>query len=137
MWCRAMKKYTVELDGIMRRFDDDLTALGKKVREQVVVPACKKYKLEFTSGMGVFFFKRRAAKPGDFMEPHYGNRRDLEAPPPCGYRGLSKSAKGALGPILDLLNEEFSRGQYLGYFVEDVRAKAEVANMQTAAADIG
>lgn len=99
------------LEETLRRHDEELCALGAKVRAELVVPACRRHRLRFSSGMGTFFFSK-----GDH---NYGNRDDVE----CGdtaSRALPAAAKAAIGPILDLLNEEVSRDNYLGYYVEDV-----------------
>lgn len=113
------------LNRTLRRHEAELGLLGEKVRVELVEPACKKHKLAFVSGNGTFFFQRRATKNKGFdgfdaAEPKYGSREDFKLPVPYGYRGLSDAAKRTLGPLLDLLNEEISHGQYLGYLVADV-----------------
>ncbi len=104
------------------RHEQEFDDLGAKVRAEVVVPVCRKYKLTFTSGMGTFFFRKKRTKLSRFdaVEPTYGTREDLDQAVPDGFRGLSASAKEALGPILDLLNKEISHAQHLGYLVADV-----------------
>jgi len=41
-----------EFEAIMEAHEERLAALGKRVREEVVIPACKKYGLSFFSGGG-------------------------------------------------------------------------------------
>ena len=113
----STETYSAELAGIVKRFDDDLTALGEKVRTELVMPACKKYRLTFSSGNGTFDFRR---SQGDAYAPVWSNSKELDDPTPHGHRPLSEAAKTTLRPILDILNEKISHGQYLGYFVADV-----------------
>lgn len=107
---------------ILRQHESALDLLGRKIRAEIVQPVCKKHKLIFVSGNGTFFFRRRTKNNNfDAVELTYGNRVDLNQAVPHGYRDLSVSAKERLGPILDLLNEEISHGQYLGYLIDDVK----------------
>ena len=113
-WAGVNDKLTADLkarlEETLKRHEEELCALGEKVRAELVIPACRKHRLTFTSGMGTFFFSKG--------EHHYGNRDDVE----CGdaaSRALSAAAKATIAPILDLLNEEISHNNYLGYYVTD------------------
>lgn len=97
-----------ELTSTLKRHDDEITALASKIREELVIPACRRHRLEFVSGNGVFFF---ACGKGEcrFMAHE------------CKF---SSAALETIVPILDLLNEEVSHAAHLGYWVEDVRKGA-------------
>lgn len=93
-----------ELQTAQDQFDQTISELGEEIRKQVIIPVCKRNKLEFISGMGRFFFTTNLGKDiGDASEAE-GTRLER-----------------VLKPIFDLLNEEVSHNQYLGYFVSDVR----------------
>jgi hypothetical protein len=116
-----MQPYAAELERLLKTFDKQLEILAERIRTELVVPACKRHRLCFVSGNGTFFFRRKGTKNEyDALEPTYGNSEDLEYDVPPGYRPLSSAAKKTLGPILDLLNQEISHGEYLGYLVSDV-----------------
>jgi len=97
-----MKAYTEALDIIKRKFDDEVYDLGKKVREEVILPVCKQHKLRYVQGMGRFFFSR-----GDKT---YGDASD----------NMSAALREVLTPIFELLNSEVYDNQVLGYYVDDV-----------------
>lgn len=110
------------LDATLVRHEIELQRLADRFRLEVLVPVCRRYKLTFISGNGSFYFrKQRTRKDGsDYYEPTYGVREDLEDTPPQGYCGLSERAKQALGPILDILNQELSKDYHFGYLIADV-----------------
>jgi hypothetical protein len=112
-----VEQFTTATKEIAQRHDDEWNALGDRVRQEIVEPACKKHRLRFTSGMGVFFFERRAATANDM---HYGDRQDVDNSAWYIRDKLSASARATLGPILDLLNVEVSWGHCLGHYVGDV-----------------
>jgi hypothetical protein len=101
-----MQTYADELVSITQSFDDEMTALGEKVRAELVLPACRKHKLRFSSGNGDYFFAKGDAR--------YGGVNAAWHPK------LSMAAQSTLKPIMDLLDQEVSHGQHLGYFVVDV-----------------
>lgn len=54
-----MKKpynFHVAFDKINLSFNEKIDKLVRKARKEVVIPACKKYKLTFISGNGDYFF---------------------------------------------------------------------------------
>lgn len=97
------KWYLSALEIAQFKFDKEVSDLAEKIRQEVIIPACKQHKLEFISGMGTFFFTTQS---GTYI---YG--RDYE-----GER-LEKRLK----PVFDLLNKEVSQNQCLGYYVSDVK----------------
>lgn len=118
--------YSTELEGIIKRHDDAVDALGAKVRVEVVVPLCRKFKLSFVVIQGDFWFmkKKYTKEPRDWHNaPHYSNSKYLNDLPPGaldGYEDISDAAKKALEPVLDLLNTDVSWNNPLGYHVESV-----------------
>ena len=100
-----MKEYADALDILQKKFDEDVSALAEKLRQEVIIPVCKKHRLKFLSGMGRFFFYRG--------EKTYNDTHDH----------MSDSLREDLKPIFDLLNTEVSHNQYLGYYVDDVGTK--------------
>ncbi len=98
-----MKQYEKALDILQKKFEENISALADQIREDVIIPVCKKHKLIFISGMGSFFFAR-----GDKT---YTDTHDR----------MSDSLREDLVPILNLLNTEVTHNQYLGFYVDDVR----------------
>ncbi len=47
---------------IERVYEEHLYKLCDRIRDKYVIPFCKKYRMNFHSGMGVFFFERRSDK---------------------------------------------------------------------------
>lgn len=110
---KKLNSYINRLTRIEDRFWEDCRLLGKEVRNDIIIPICKKHDLEFLSGNGDFFFFRgntNLSQACDFA--HYSDdisKREM--------RELEK----LLIPILNTLNTEVTRAQYLGYFVNEVR----------------
>ena len=48
-----------ELDRIQSALDTDVLALAEKIRQEVIAPFCKRYRYEFVSGMGGYYFRNR------------------------------------------------------------------------------
>lgn len=93
-----------QLQSAQDQFDQTVSELGEEIRKQVLIPVCKRNKLEFISGMGRFFFTTQDGK-------NYGESWELEG----------NRLQRVLKPVFALLNKEVTHGQYLGYFVSDVR----------------
>jgi hypothetical protein len=51
-----MKSYPEKIEAIVNTMERSLQDLGVKYRKEVIIPLCKKYKLDFFSGNGEFFF---------------------------------------------------------------------------------
>lgn len=96
-----MKAYTDALNVLQKKFDEDVSDLAEKIRQEVIKPVCEKHKLRFLSGMGTFFFYRG--------KKTYGAAHDQ----------MSDALRADIMPIIDLLNTEVSHNQVLGYFVID------------------
>lgn len=90
-----------------------LLELGAKIRAEVILPACRKHKIRFISGNGTFFFTKG---PGRYDDPTYTSNSINDVPRSRAEAKLMDS----LEPILELLDHEVGRGDYLGYYVEDV-----------------
>lgn len=103
------------LDAMLAAHEAALEVLAECVRAEVVVPLCRKHRLTFSSGMGVFFFRKKH----DRSDRTYGHRQDLEVEY-LDSNVLSASAKAALGLVLDLLNKEIDYNTRLGHCVADV-----------------
>jgi hypothetical protein len=93
--------YSGDLEALLDAHSVALSALGERVRVEVIAPFCREHRLTFTSAMGVFFFSR-----GDRnFDPAYG------------------MPKGKLGSdiqrIYDLLNAPVTRDSCLGFYVGD------------------
>jgi len=99
-------QFTERFEKLQEEHRKALDDLGEDVRQRVVAPACRKHGLTFTSGMGDFFFTVR--ENGEDVYIH-----DCEGARDAGFDDLC--------PIFDLLNQEVSRGDHLGYYVGDVR----------------
>lgn len=110
----AVACYEATFSRIQARYDKELSELGARIREELVVPLCREYKLYYLAGNGTFYFGKKSKRrsPG---EDYYSNVEDLRDAP-----DLSESAKTALGPVLELLNRESTHGCYIGYLVAPV-----------------
>jgi hypothetical protein len=102
-----MREYTDALAAINKKFDDDLLALAAKIRTDLVIPACRKYRCGFVAGNGDFYFYRGESQCGGV-----GAARTEE---------FSKPARRAFSAILALLGEKTATGQPLGAYVFDVQ----------------
>lgn len=99
--------YFKEFQVVKDRFDNDLQNLGLKIRNNVVLPACKKHGLQFYSGNGIFFFCKGNTIYQDVLDPEF--------------KSAPKKLYNDLEPILNLLNTRITHDDYLGYYVGDVR----------------
>lgn len=90
-----LDKYIKEAADIEDRFEDSLQELGLQIRNEVVLPACKKHGLKFLSGNGNFFFQRDKEVYADVLD-------------------LPDNEVGkAIRPILELLNQAVTIGTFL------------------------
>ena len=106
-----LDKYASEIGIIVSEAEAKLVTLGAKVREEVIIPICRKRNLSFLQGMGTFFFSKEGpAKRGDLLFDTIGDEDDAQR---LGYRQLI--------PILKLLNETVYDNQVLGYYVGDYK----------------
>ena len=101
-----MKAWARKLEVIQGVFDRSVSDLAKKYRKEVIKPLCQKHGLEFTSGMGTFFFSKGKVNVGS--SPHGEDEWQLYID--CN-----------LKPILDTLDLEVSHNQVFGYYVSDVK----------------
>ena len=99
---KDLELFASKLEAAQIAFDREVSDLGEQIRQSIIIPVCKRHSLEFTSGMGRYFFTTKTNV----------NINELD------YEG-TKWEK-ILKPIFDLLNKEVSHNQYLGYFVSDV-----------------
>ena len=48
-----------EIDQLQSALNNGVLALSEKIRQEVIIPFCKRYRYTFISGMGSYFFKNR------------------------------------------------------------------------------
>lgn len=85
---------------------DALEALAEEVREQYVVPACKKSGKHFLSGNGSFMFCGERQDRNDTI-------MDVD--------DAIIDRKRYLIPVIDILDIEVSHGDHLGFYVRNVQ----------------
>lgn len=93
---------SAELERIEAATYAAIDAVAERVRTEIVAPACRKHRLQFTQGMGTFFFSR-----GDTPL----ERWDMEGKP--RYADVLAA--------LDVLDQTTVTGFPLGFRVDDVR----------------
>lgn len=89
------------LQFLKENFDRQIQALADQVRAEVIIPLCQKHNLQFTSGMGVYFFSQ-GRKTFDYSDRDSSSYKRL---------GLKKA--------FDLLNLEVSYNRTLGDYMCD------------------
>lgn len=95
-----------ELKQAQETFDQEVFQICERLRDEVIIPVCRKHKLTFLSGMGTFFFsKGKQTYSGGYgiTDARWGSKLIAE-----------------LTPIFELLNTEVTHNQVLGYYVSDV-----------------
>lgn len=97
------------LQAIQLGYQTAIQALAGQYRAEVLVPFCKKYKLDFVSGNGTWFFID-LTQPCDSARSGF---QDIEDAP--------RRVREVLRPVWNVLDFEVSRDDYLGYYVEEVR----------------
>lgn len=97
-----MKRFKKAFEAVEAAHQAALENLAEDVRVNLIMPVCKKHKLGFLSGMGTFFFSK-------------GNLTIASKEDALQHR------MRVLIPILEVLNLEVSHGQYLGFWVGDVK----------------
>jgi hypothetical protein len=108
--------YGEALKGFQKRLDDDASALAKRYREQVMVPACRKHRLGFAVIQGDFWFYPKST--GYDLHDNLG--RNVSSSEYIEFSGYSKAAQATLKPILDMLNTNAQYNQCFGYLIEDI-----------------
>lgn len=122
----SAQSHISQLRAIIQQHDDAIDALGKRFREEVVVPLCRKYKLSFVVIQGDFWFTKSVYTKDQrdwHNAPHYSESQYLYNLSPDvldGYKDISKAAKKALEPVLDMLNEDIAHNNPFGYHVQGV-----------------
>lgn len=107
-----MKPYVRQLEELREQYHATVQALADKVRVHLVLPACRRRRLTFTSGMGDYFFSlpRTRHSPTYGEVDNIGSAEEARATPGC--MGLAR--------IFAVLDAEVEHGQPLGYWVCDV-----------------
>jgi hypothetical protein len=111
---KAADKGTIEaeLEAMMAEYESKVTALAARVRRDIIVPACKRYRLGYMTGNGTWFFSGvrsgRNIIVGDEDE--------------AARLRLTK-----LVPIFDVLMLQVHGNQCLGYYIENVPDPPECA----------
>ena len=112
-------QYVEKTESLEKKFWEDISTLGENIRQEVIIPACQKHGVTFTSGMGRFFFtyvNTRLNRSIDFSDAIDFDRLSTII---STHKLLSLQED--LVPILKMLNTEITRSQFLGYFVDDVK----------------
>ena len=104
------KELEEKVEKLRTTFHEEVANLAEDVREKVILPLCRKYKMKFLSGNGTYFF---VTKEGVSLT---GNERDLPGT-------QEKKLFERLEPIFELLNIEVTREWALGEFVDGVLEK--------------
>lgn len=99
------KKAARRLEWIHEVFTEKVGALARDVREQKVIPVCRKYKLNFRSGNGTYFFYAEDGKSYPAWDPTPMDK--------------------VLAPLFEFLDLEVDYTHTLGDFVRDVDWKEE------------
>jgi len=97
-----------ELQSAKDDFDVRVSIIADNLRTQVIIPVCKRHKLEFLSGNGRYFFTTNhgtQVSDGQFITNEEEGERYVRA----------------LKPVFELLDQEVTRDNPIGYYVEDVR----------------
>lgn len=97
-----------QLDALLKQQERAIEAIGDKIRKQVIVPACHKHGLRFSSGGGSFDFVQLGPP-----RESYGNDDDIRFS-----RHLTAAAKKDIRDILNLLHEDVWGKHSLGMYVE-------------------
>jgi hypothetical protein len=86
------------VDSMLEKYEQELTLLAEAIRQEHIIPACRRNKWTFDSGMGTFSFYDRRGTPIDD----------------------EKVARIVGDYIIDVLNIEVCGNQYLGFYVNAV-----------------
>ena len=102
-----MARVAKRLEACRRRFDADVARLAAEVRADLVVPACRKYGLSFTSGGAWgFWFTTKDGKHIESVED-------------------AAEARIPLRRVFAALDLEIDRDNFLGHYVESVNFAEE------------
>lgn len=102
-----VKFFSRQLELLKKQFEEELDALGDEVREEVVLPLCRKHKLTYMAGNGRIFIER--AGTNESVYDGSGVAPDVV--------GVMRAD---LTRVVALLNVEVSSVNCLGYYVGDV-----------------
>lgn len=102
-----LDEYKRKFDSNMEDFERAMQELAERVHKEVMIPACRKHRMGFMSGMGTFFFTKKGI----------GNIHDDRC---HEFHKLSKAAQVTVRELLVLLDMELSHAQHLGYLISDV-----------------
>lgn len=93
------KKIEKRIEKATKAFEEQLSKIAEEVREQLVIPICRKRGLIFLSGNADFFFCDEHV--------HYADSLNSEAP-------------ADVRRALKVLETEITHANYLGFYVESV-----------------
>jgi hypothetical protein len=105
-----VRKYEKEAQRIFKAFDDARDALAERIRQEVILPACRKYRCEFMSGNGRWSFY--------MIGVERGNRGMIS-----DEIDAKQYQKSGLIKVLAVLGMECGEKFEIGHFVRDVREK--------------
>lgn len=101
-----------ELQSIQDETRRRIEALADRVREDVVIPLCRRYKLNFVAGNGTFYF----------FDPKLDVHHSVT--PRAMMSGSEVAMRARLPDVAEafkILDLEVSHGDYLGFYITDVR----------------
>ena len=101
-----------ELQDIQNETRRRIDALADRIREDVVIPLCRRHKLNFVAGNGTFYFFDPKLDVHHSVKP-----RAMMSEPDVALQARLPDVAEAF-KILDL---EVSHGDYLGFYIGDVR----------------
>lgn len=120
---KKFKSYESQVENILETKREALENLAEEIRTNIIIPACKKYKLNFCSGMGTWFFYRHGPRSGKLTQEqlnydvHITNQIDAE----------DAGIKTGLMTVFDLLHldlDESCRSD-IGIYVRDVNYETD------------
>lgn len=97
------ERFRSEIDAATEEYVEKLEAIGEKIREEIIVPICKKRQFSFTAAMGTYFFWDE--RPGKQRSIHNVDAEQLN------YKDVVEAYK-----ILDIVGIQFEIGHYIRDF---------------------
>ena len=133
----SVSKYEKEIKKVRSVSERAAQALAYKVLREVVIPVCKKYDLNFSSGMGSYDFSANKGAIGilqwddslsqDRLEHIVYQAEDAvqdeDHQLPVGYVKQIKEMQQDLDKAYKVLNLETERGVDIGHLINDYRDK--------------
>lgn len=106
--------YAERLETAQLSFDEDVMILAYDIREEIILPFCRKYRLTFLAGRGEYFFVRKVGG----RKECFSDVSDLDR-----HKPKHRILRDALIPIFELLAKEVVPNDPIGYYVASVHLK--------------